>query len=46
MYEFEIRSNEYLKNSMTGYYDRDMESYKKKWHTNANAYLKKSKARY
>lgn len=29
MYEFEIRSNEYLKNSMTGYYDRDMESYKK-----------------
>ena len=29
MYKFEIESNEYLKNSMTGYYDRDMESYKK-----------------
>ena len=27
MYKFEIQSNEYLKNSMTGYYDRDMKSY-------------------
>lgn len=29
MYKFEIQSNRYLKNSMTGYYDKDMESYKK-----------------
>lgn len=29
MYKFEIQSNQYLKNSMTGYYDRDMESYNK-----------------
>ncbi|MCZ6168579.1 hypothetical protein [Campylobacter ureolyticus] len=26
MYKFEIQSNRYLKNSMIGYYDRDMES--------------------